>query len=250
MIDRCTFACCALMLSWGIATAGEARIRGLLVPMDHATIASRLDATISSIGPDNGEPFDAGDVLVTFDCGRYDAELERARAAADAAGDTLEVKRQLAGSGSASRLQAVLAEADLKRARAEVTVATSQTAQCLIRAPYAGRVVRRIANANETVGFGAALIEIAGSAGLEVRMFVPSSWLAWLAVGDRVSFDVEETGSTVEARIVATGAWIDNVSKLAEVRATVTSPAKGLVAGMSGTVRLEPQSNLAAGTVR
>jgi RND family efflux transporter MFP subunit len=243
---RLGLACALLVtLTTNTSAADHPPIRGLLVAREHATISSRLDATILAIGPDNGEAFAAGHVLVAFDCTRYAAELERARAAAAGADDALAIKRELARGGSASRLQAVLAEADLKRAAAEVAVAAAQVGQCEIRAPYAGRVVRRIANAHETVGFGTELIEIAGTSTLEVRMFVPSSSLGRLRTGDRLAFDIEETGTTVEAAIVATGAWIDNVSKLAEVRAQVIADDGGtaaLVPGMSGTVRLPAQT--------
>jgi RND family efflux transporter MFP subunit len=227
-----------LLVTAAIA-AGDPPIRGLLVPGEHATLSSRLEATILRIGPDNGESFAAGDVLVAFDCDRFRAEEERARAAAEAASTTLAVKRELAGGGSASRLQAVLALADLRRAEAEARIAEKQVASCEIRAPYAGRVVRRIANANETVGYGTELIEIAGTGRLEVRLFVPSAWLARIEPGDLLSFDIEETGAAIAAKVIATGAMIDNVSKLAEVRAEVLpgAEAEKLVPGMSGTVR-------------
>lgn len=217
------------------------RVRGVVMPLKHATISSRLQATITRIGPDNGEKFPLNHVLVTFDCGTFKAELQRAQANAAAAKSNFEVKTKLVASGSVSKLQALLARAELRKARAEVEVNRNRVAQCLIRAPYAGRVVKRIANAHETVNFRDPLLEIVSEDDVEVRAFVPSAWLRNLHVGRRFKFTIDETGITVPARVIAIGAWIDNVSQLVEVRAIIENDSAKLIAGMSGSVFFEDE---------
>ena len=219
-------------------------VRGLVVPVDHATIASRLQATILEIGPGNGESFKAGDRLVAFDCGTFDAGLERAQADADAASQNQAIKQELARAGSASRLQATLAAAELKRAVADVHIAERQVAECEIRAPYDGKVVRRIANAHETTGYRDPLLEIIGDRNLEIKVYVPSRWIAALKPGTPFQFAVDETRKVVSAEVITVGASIDNVSQLVEVRAKVLAPpselsAGQLSAGMSGNATFE-----------
>ncbi len=229
------------------AAATDARVRALILPKRHATLASRLQATIERIGPDNGDRFLAGDVLVAFDCTGFAAELARAVAASDAARDTVTVKEELARSGAASRLQAVLARAEAKRANADVAVMQNQVTQCTIRAPYAGRVVKRVANANETVGFRDPLMEIVGDDSFEVRAFVPSAWARSLVPGARFQVTIDETGASVEAEVVALAAWIDNISQLMEVRGRVVSETARLTAGMSGMARFADAPEVLAG---
>lgn len=212
-------------------------VRGLIVPLRRATLSSRLQASILAIGPESGESFAAGDVLVRFDCETYEAEAARADAQVEAARADAAVKRQLSHSGSASRLQAVLADAQVKRAEAEAVIARRQVDACTVRAPYAGRVIKRIANAFETVGFRDPLMEIVGDEALEIRVFVPSSWIAALAPGQPFQFDVDETGERLDARVVALGAVIDNVSGLIELRGRPVARARPLAGGMSGTAR-------------
>lgn len=211
-------------------------IRGLVVPLNHARLSSRLQATIASIGPENGERFAAGDVLVQFDCTSFEAERERVRAEAQAAEASLAVKRELANSGNSSKLQAVLAEAELKKTRAAVNVADKQVSDCRILAPYDGRVVERIANAHETVGFRDPLIDIVADRALELRVFVPSRALRTVDRGSSLELTVDETGERLPARVIALGARIDNVSQLIEIRAAFTGDAPKLLPGMSGNV--------------
>lgn len=215
------------------------RIRGLVVARQQATISASQPSTIQTIGPDNGERFAKGDVLVRFDCGINDAELKRARAIGEAARDTLRVKQELAANGSVARLQALLAESELKKALAEVVVAEARVSYCVISAPFSGRVVRRVANAHETVAPRDPLIEIVDDSAVEVRAFVPSNRIGRLAAGGAVRLIVDETGVAVHARIVSIGAAIDNVSQQIEIRAAPIGKPE-LLAGMSGRIELEP----------
>ena len=219
--------------------ASSDRIRGLVTARAQATISAAQAATILAIGPDNGESFAKGQPLVRFDCGISDAELARARAIADAARDTFKVKQDLAASGSVARLQVILAESELKKARAEVFVAEARVSYCVIAAPISGRVVRRVANAHETVAPRDPLIEIVDDTSVEVHAFVPSHQIARLAIGGALQLTVDETGVEIQARIVSVGATIDNVSQLIEVRAIPVNGARGLLAGMSGRVALD-----------
>jgi len=228
--------------------AAAEHIRGLVVPLEHARLSSRLQATIERIGPETGEAFKAGDVLVQFDCTVFEADRDKARAEVEGVAASLAVKRELAVGGNASKLQAVLAESELKKAQATLGIAQKQTTDCQIKAPYDGRVVERIANAHETVGYRDALIEIVAVDALELRVFVPSRTLRTAESGAKLEIAVDETGERLQAEVIAVGARIDNVSQLIELRARFIGEARRLIPGMSGTVRF--LTGLAAADVK
>ena len=217
----------------------QRNIRALVVPRQHATISSRLRATINAIGPDSGERFKKGDRLVVFDCAIFKAELRRAEAQFEAARDTRKVKAELSRAGTISKLQLVLARAELRKAEAEHILASERVANCAVLAPFDGRVVRRIANAFETVSFGDPLIEIVNDASVELQLYVPSKWISHLKTGKPFGFHVDETGLRLRAEIIAIGAWIDNVSQLIEIRAICPDAADQLLPGMSGRAEFE-----------
>lgn len=231
----------AEMHTANLATRSVARVRGLVVPRQQATISAALPSTILSIGPENGERFVKGAPLVLFDCRIFDADLARARAIADAAADTVTAKASLVTSGSIAKLQGVLAEAELKKARADVLVAETRVAYCSIPAPFSGRVVRRIANAHETVAPRDPLIEIVDDSAFEVRAFVPSSWIGQIGEGSALRFIVDESGDQFDLRTIAVGAAIDHVSQLVEVRTSVAARGIALISGMSGAIERRDQ---------
>ena len=177
-------------------------------------------------------------MLVRFDCAAYRAELDRAVAEADAATASLAVRRELASKGATSKLQVELAAADLRKTKAQIDVAAKQVSDCVIAAPFDGRVVERIANAHETVGARDPLLEIVSDHDLELRAFVPSQDLGAIAPGTPIQFTVDETGEVLDARVIVIGARIDNVSQLIELRAAFGAGTQRLIPGMSGTVRL------------
>lgn len=209
-------------------------LRVLVFAKQQATLSSRLNATIAKIGPDDGERFLLGDILVEFDCAAYEAELTRAQALDEAAQDTLGVKDRLAELGSVSRLDVILAQAEKKRTAAEVIVMEEQVRQCRIFAPFDGRVVRRNGNAFETVAPGAPLLQILSDKNIEVRVSVPSAWVSSLDLGTRFKFQLDEVERSFEAEIMAIGARIENISQTIELRGRISGDTSDVLVGMSG----------------
>ncbi|MFK8035806.1 MAG: efflux RND transporter periplasmic adaptor subunit [Hyphomicrobiales bacterium] len=209
-------------------------LRVLVFAKQQATLSSRLNATIAKIGPNDGESFAKGDTLIEFDCASYDAELTRSQALNEAAQDTLNVKDRLANLGSVSKLDVILAQADTKRTGADVIVMQEQVRQCKIFAPFDGRVVRRHANAFETVAPGTSLIQILSDRDIEVRVSVPSTWVINLKPGAKFQFRLDEIARPFEAEIVAMGARIENISQSIELRGRITGDTSDVLVGMSG----------------
>lgn len=212
----------------------ELPLRVLVFAQQQATLSSRLNATIAKIGPNDGERFSNGDTLIEFDCAAYDAELTRAQALDEAARDTLGVKQRLSELGSVSKLDVILAGADRKRTSADVVVMEEQVRQCKIYAPFDGRVVRRQANAFETVAPGTPLIQILSDKDIEVRVSVPSFWVTKLQIGTKFQFRLDEIAQPFEAEVMAIGARIENISQTIELRGRINGDTIDVLVGMSG----------------
>jgi len=116
-----------------------------------------------------------------------------------------------------------------------VLVCQARTKDCVIQAPYSGRVAELAVNAFETPGVNQPLMKIIGSDELELRLIVPSNWLSWLKIGESFSFQVDETGDEHQALVTQVGAEVDAVSRTVAITAKFESLPATVLPGMSGT---------------
>lgn len=209
--------------------------RFVIQPPQEAQLASQMSGVIQRYVVKEGAAFRRGDRLVEFDCAERRASLDKARAAQERSEKTEASQRQLHAMKAISDLDLDTAIADLKVARAEVSMAQAQAGQCVISAPYAGRVVRRMANPYEHVNVGAPLMQIVESGTLRLDMLVPSLWLRWLKPGQEFTAHVDEAGTEFRAKVVSLGARVDAASQTVSVRAEFVGNASSLLPGMSGT---------------
>jgi len=210
-------------------------VRGLIEPRVEATLSSQLAGRITQLPHRAGDSFSAGALLVRFDCALYQAELRKANAELRAARVKVRNNRELARLRSIGALEVALAEAEAEKAAAEVAHAGIYVQRCKIDAPYSGRVAERLVHEYESVKEGDELLRIIDQRSLELKLIVPSPWLAWLRKGSQFRFRVDETGATIDGAVASLGAQVDPVSQTVSVRADLPSRAGRVLAGMSGT---------------
>lgn len=200
-----------------------------------AQLASQMSGKLLRYLVQEGASFRKGDRLVEFDCSERQAQLDRAKASYDKAEKVEISQKQLRTLKAISDLDYDIASANLREAKADVDLAQAQVSQCFIMAPYAGRIVRRIANQYENMTVGAPVIQIAESGPVRLELLVPSAWLRWLQKGSTFTIHVDELGTDFKASITTIGARVDAASQTIDVRAGIAGAAPGLLPGMSGT---------------
>lgn len=225
------FSCCALP-----ALADESlETRGVIKALQRAVISGEIAARIKQLPKRTGESFRKGETLVSFECALFEAQRDKVAAEREGAETKLKNDRQLEALNSIGHLEVALSEAELKKAEAELRIARLNAERCIIRAPYDGLMVQVLVNEHESVREQQELLEIVDTGSLEAEIVVPANWLAWLKVGQPLRMRIDETGKTVDAKVIAIGATIDPVSQTTNVRARFTGKQSRLVPGMSGT---------------
>lgn len=210
------------------------RIRTQLAAQHDVEISSEVAAKIARLPLKEGDAFARGELLVAFDCGLYQAQLAKAEATAAAARREQEVTGKLAALHSAGALDVAQAQARAKEAAADAAYMRTTVGKCTIRAPFAGRVARREAAPFEYVTPGKPLLEILDTGALEVKLIVPSKWLAWLKPGASFTVHVDELDADYPAQVVRLGASIDPVSQTVGVGGRILGTHAELLPGMSG----------------
>jgi membrane fusion protein, multidrug efflux system len=214
-------------------------VRGLLKPLHEATLSSGILAKIIDLPVKESKRFKKGDVLVRFDCARYKAEQAAARAEYVARKKTSDNNAELATYNAAAPLQVDVSAAETAKASAQVEVTGAIINDCVIHAPWNGRVVEALAHPHETVAPGKELLRILDDSVLEVDILAPSKWLNTLKLGMSFRFLVDETGKEYSAKVTSLGARVDPVSQTIRLSGSLVNQDAKLLAGMSGSAHFD-----------
>lgn len=227
-----------------MAWASDATVRGVVRAMDKAVIATELVAPVKEIRFREGEAFKKGDVIIEFDCRRYEAELKSIAAEARGARLTFEANQKLLKHNAIGTSEVEISRAKFDEANARLDAIKIRAAQCKIRAPYDGRVVRNHIHAYELPKANDPIIEIVGEKTLEIDLLIPSKWLVWLRPGRLFKFGVDETQETYQARIERISAVVDPISQTARLSAAFLELHDEIRPGMSGEAAFSEFDNL------
>jgi len=222
----------------GAATADDNnRIRTQLVSQHDVMISSEVEGKVAQLPLKEGDAFKRGQLLVGFDCTLYAAQLRKVEAGADAAARVYAVNQKLSALHSVGELDVEQAGARMKEANAEAAYMRTIVSRCQVTAPFSGRVSKRVVAQYEYVQAGKPLLQIVDAEDLELKLIVPSRWLAWLRAGTPFQVHIDDLNADYAANIVRIGARVDPVSQTLEVSARIKGTHVELLPGMSGWVR-------------
>jgi RND family efflux transporter MFP subunit len=111
----------------------------------------------------------------------------------------------LQGRRATAEADAATAEAEIAAARAALEKARNDVDRAVVRAPYDGTIVERIAQPGERVSVGTALFSIVDLRHIEIPVTLPASRFGEVAVGAAVDVRLREGGEVV---------WTGTVSRV------------------------------------
>jgi HlyD family secretion protein len=188
---------------------------GYVVARREAVVSSKIQGRLSDLRVEEGSEVKKGDVLARLESNDYEATVERARAAVQRAeADLAEQQRQLRvatelakesvlseDERDAARSRVRIADASLAQAKADLSYAEAQLQNTVIRAPFAGVVVKKMAEVGESVApippgvnistSSGAIVALADLATLEVEADVAEANVAKVRSGQPAEVTVE-----------------------------------------------------------
>lgn len=204
---------------------------------ERATLSARIPASVIELPHREGDFVAAGALLVRLDDGALRSTAVAAEAAARAAEVDLERTESLLRKGAATPRELDDARTRAAATRAAVDGAKDNLAYAVLRAPFAGRVVSRLANLGDVVAPGRSLIEIEGATGLELRASLESELAASIQPGQRLRALVDGQPEPLTAIVRVLVPSADPATHRFEVRADLPS-APGLRAGLFARLAL------------
>jgi len=217
------------------ARAEQGTARGVIRSITEATMSTDYSARVLSLPFLDGATFQAGDVLVAFDCKRFNAEIAAAEASSRAKQLVYINNRKLLVRGAIGGNAVAISQAEYEQARAELLAATVKVGSCQIRAPFNGRVIQRIVRQAESPAASQPLIRVVDTTAYEIEAIVPSKWMRVIKPGSSFNFAVDETGDNLKIQVSRIGASVDPVSQTIKVYGVFPPGNSSILPGMSGT---------------
>jgi RND family efflux transporter MFP subunit len=209
------------------------RLTGRTVAAQEATLAAGADGAMRRILVRVGDRVEAGDLLFEVDPGILRADLAAVQAtAATAAEEEAQAARDAArfrGAGpeavAASEIEQAESRAEqLARRRAELSARVRQTrsrlAQQLVRAPFAGQVVQRMADEGDWVSAGTPVLRLVSMEDVEVHAAADPVLVARIAEGTPAT--LRFAGETLPASVAGVVRAIDSATGTAPLRIVPT----------------------------
>lgn len=211
------------------------------------TLAFRVPGTLARLDADLGDRVGRGQILAALDARDLAARVAQAEGDVRRSGRAAARYAALSEAGAVSRARYEDERTALDQARAALRAAAFDRDSAQLRAPAAGVVLERIAQAGETVSAGQAVLRIADTASpLLVRVPVPEGQVARIRPG--VTARLTAGGGTVTGTVSRIGAQVDARTGTAEIEIRLATP-RGLVSGMTGTVMIDAPHGRSADVV-
>jgi HlyD family secretion protein len=246
---------------------------GYVVARRKAVVSAKIQGRLASLRVEEGSRVREGEVIARLESTDYEAQVQRARAQLQRAqADLSENQRQTRLASSlakdavlssdaleAAESRVKLAEAGVAQAQADLGFAQAQLQNTLIRAPFTGVVVRKMAEVGESVApippgvnlstSSGAVVALADLDTLEVEADVAEANVARLADEQPAEVTVEAfPGQTYKAVLRQVIPTADRTKATVQVKVTIIDKDKNLKPEMSAKVTfLEREQQAAAG---
>ena len=246
---------------------------GYVVARRKAVVSAKIQGRLAELRVEEGSRAREGEIIARLESADYEAQVQRSRAGVERAqAELAENQRQLRVARDLAR-QSVLdqnqleatesrvkmAEAALAQARADLAFAEAQFQNTLIRAPFTGVVVKKMAEVGESVApippgvtissASGAIVALADLDTLEVEADVAEANVAKLGADQPAEVSVEafpeRRYKAVLRQVLPTA---DRTKATVQVKVTILDKDKDLKPEMSARVTfVEPQKQAGAG---
>lgn len=227
-------------VSTAVASYSVKAIPATVVATEEAALATRTSGTIRRMIFDIGARVSAGTALAVLDTKEIDARISSAEAAAQLARQWHDRIASLAADGAATEQELDDATARLHMAEAALREARAQRDYVVLRAPFAGVITGRTADAGDLALPGVPILRMVGTEGLKVEADVPAALAGGLGVGTEITVFRPETKARYAAEVTRVVPALELSSRRFRIEAQFAAGPEGLPEIPPGTfVRME-----------
>jgi membrane fusion protein (multidrug efflux system) len=193
-----------------------------LDPDKQADILARTSGVVERLLAEEGDRVAAGEVLLELEDDEYRHRLTLAEADVEQQRLRFERVEKMVSEGLTSTEAYETAQRDLSAAEASLELAQLELSYTHVRAPFTGRVVRRLVDPGQTVSNGIPLFTLADMSRLLARVFVPAKEFRSIRPDQPVQLVVTSTGDRLTGRIDLVNPMVDPDSGTIKVTVAVS----------------------------
>lgn len=198
---------------------------GTLRANAEAEVATEVDGRLLTIDADLGDQVKEGQVLASLDSATLDAQLREATANLQKASSDEARAEKLKAQGVMSQQEFDTISSAQHVAQARRDVLAIHLAHTKIRAPFAGRIAKRMVDVGNYVRVGTPIFVLVADDPLRLRGEVPERFVSDLQIGQEVRGTVEAfPGEVLKGRLARISAAADSTSRALTIEAMVPNP--------------------------
>jgi len=177
------------------------RATASLDPDKEADVLARVSGVIERIIAEEGDRVEAGQVLLRIEDDEYRTRKTLAEVEVEQQRARFERAQKIFDQGLSSAEDFDTIRTELAAAEAQLELAALELSYTEVRAPFTGRVVRRLVDQGRTVSDGTPLFSLADTRRLLARVFVPAKELGTIRADQPVELTVPSSGDRLSGRI-------------------------------------------------
>jgi len=227
-------------------------LTGSLRAVNQVAVKARVAGQVREVMVREGEAVSAGQVLISMDTSEYQARVDQARGALEAARGQLDIATQTRDNNQAllakgfisknaystAASQYEIARANLDSARGALDAAHKSLGDTVIRAPISGLVSSRTVQPGEKVSADNRLLDIVDLRQLELEAAVPAAEIMRVALGQKVEVGIEGLAEPVPGTVVRINPATQSGSRSIMTYIRIDNPSGALRAGMFAEAQL------------
>lgn len=221
--------------------ARSIRLSGQTEADKRVTLAARAAGIIAELPIRQGEPVEAGDLILRLDAEGKEAAVETARQLLVQREAEANAAERLGQSGSLPRLQVDAARSALAQARSQLELAEADLARNEVRAPFAGTIDRITAEEGASIGQGGEIATLIRLDPIIAIGQVSEREIGFVSRGDSAEVRLV-SGDTVEGRVRFVSRDANPQTRTYRVEVEVPNPDGQVPAGMTAEVTLRGTS--------
>jgi RND family efflux transporter MFP subunit len=198
-----------------------------------AAVEAKVSGRITRMAVDLGQPVSEGDLIAEIDAQEIKARLDQAVATREQAGQDLKRYTVLLEKQVAAKQEFDAAQARFRVADAAVKEAQAMLGYVEVRAPFAGVISRRLADAGDFASPGKPLVEIENPEVLRFEADVPEALIDRVRRGEDLSVRIPSIDGEIKGQVAEIAPSADPNSRTFLVRIDLPT-VPGLRAGQFG----------------